>query len=102
MKLAIPTDDKSTVSSVFGRATYFAIYSAPDQEAQFQAGTGAAEHGAGTAAVGSLSQLGVSQVCCAELGPKASEAMVAAGINWTIVRAGESLEAAKAMHVWPR
>jgi predicted Fe-Mo cluster-binding NifX family protein len=96
MILAIPTDDAATVSKVFGRAAQFALYRQTDQSPQLVPGTATAEHGAGTGAVSKLVGLGVSDICAAELGPKAYDAIVAAGIRVTLVKPGIPLaEAAK-------
>ncbi|HPE36057.1 MAG TPA: NifB/NifX family molybdenum-iron cluster-binding protein [Spirochaetales bacterium] len=83
---AIPTDDKSTVSKVFGRATWFALVK--DGGVEFLSGTSANEHGAGTGAVSLLADRGVDEVVAAEVGPKARDSLVAAGIAITLVRAG--------------
>ncbi len=88
---AIPTDDKQTVSKVFGRATYFALSRGAGAELEFLEGTSNAEHGAGTGAAALLAGKGVTEVLGAEFGPKANEALMGAGIAITIVKAGTSL-----------
>jgi len=88
---AIPTDDKQTVSKVFGRAKWFALYKDGSKEAEFLDGSGNAEHGAGTGAAASLIEKAVQQVFAAEVGPKAYDALVAGGVHISIVKAGTAL-----------
>ncbi|OHD18084.1 MAG: hypothetical protein A2087_12705 [Spirochaetes bacterium GWD1_61_31] len=96
MIIAIPTDDKLTVSKVFGRAAWFALFRAADAAPEFIVGNADSEHGAGTSAVAKLVELGVTEVCAPELGPKAYDALAAAAIPATIVKAGTPL--AQAAH----
>jgi predicted Fe-Mo cluster-binding NifX family protein len=94
MKYALPTDDGKAVGSVFGRAKVFAIYDSGDESLSIleNAGMGA-EHGAGTGAAAFLADKGVGCVLAPEVGPKAAEALAAAGICVESVAAGMALEA---------
>lgn len=94
MIIAIPTDDKLTVSKVFGRAQYFAIYRKSEDQAEFVEGTSHAEHGAGTGAVSKLAELGVEKIYAPEIGPKAQEALALTNIIVKKAPAGISLEQA--------
>jgi predicted Fe-Mo cluster-binding NifX family protein len=85
---AIATDDKLTVSKVFGRARYFAIFNGSDAEPLFLEGTFATEHGAGTGAASLLAEHGVQEAIGSEFGPKAQGALIDAGIALTIAKAG--------------
>jgi len=91
MIIAMATDDKQTVSAVFGRAGYFALYKDGQNQPEFIVGSASAEHGAGTGAVSRLAELGVNMVYAAELGPKAKDSLAAAKISVTIVPAGSPL-----------
>lgn len=94
MITGIPTDDKKTVSEVFGRAEFFAIFKDGQSEPEFIEGTARLEHGAGTGAVSLLVNRGVERVCAPKLGPKADEALKLAKIDVKIVSPG--MELAKA------
>jgi len=100
MRYAFPTDDGKTVGKVFGRARSFAIYEdgVPDPLI-LENGGASSEHGAGTGAVAFLAGKGVGFVFAPELGPKAAEAIKAAGIGSKTVDAGLSLEDAMAAMV---
>lgn len=92
MKYAIPTDDGITVSAVFGRAASFAIYDSTDAAPAIIANEGAAsEHGAGTGAAAFLVERGVQTLLAPEVGPKAMEALKAAGIRIQAAPAGAEL-----------
>lgn len=85
---AIATDDKRTVSAVFGRARYFAIFKGDGSEPIFLEGSYDAEHGAGTGAASLLAEQGVEEAIGPEFGPKAQEALIRAGIALTIAKPG--------------
>jgi predicted Fe-Mo cluster-binding NifX family protein len=91
MITVIPTDDKVHVSSVFGRAEWFALYADTSAQPEFLAGNSGAEHGAGTGMAARLVERQVQQICAAEIGPKALEVLKAAGVHIRIVKAGTAL-----------
>ncbi|HOX92273.1 MAG TPA: NifB/NifX family molybdenum-iron cluster-binding protein [Spirochaetales bacterium] len=91
MIIAIPTDDKKTVSSVFGRAEFFALYKDGQSEPEFVSGTEGAEHGAGTGAVSMLVSKGVTRVVAPQLGPKAADSLKVASVEVRIAAAGTEL-----------
>jgi predicted Fe-Mo cluster-binding NifX family protein len=94
MKYGIPTDDGATVSAVFGRAKSFAIYDEEASVLSILANEGASsEHGAGTGAAAFLAGKGVQAILAPEVGPKAAEALRAAGIEIRDVETGAGLEA---------
>lgn len=78
--IALPTDDRKTLSEQFGRAKEFALYTSPDAAPTYIEGGHAKEHGAGTASVSRLVEAGVTRVVAPHLGPKAEQALAAAGI----------------------
>lgn len=91
MITGIPTDDKKTVSEVFGRAEFFAIFVDGKSEPEFIDGTTSQEHGAGTAAVSLLVNRCVERICAPKLGPKAEEALRLAKIDIKTVSPGTEL-----------
>lgn len=102
MKYGLPTDDGGTVSAVFGRAKSFAIYDHADSSYAIVANDGAnSEHGAGTGAAAFLAEKGVGVVIAPEVGPKAAEALKAAGIRIESVKAGVALGDAMADIIAP-
>ena len=102
MKYALPTDDGKTVSGVFGRAKSFAIYDHSDSSYVILPNEGAnSEHGAGTGAAAFLAEKGVEVVIAPELGPKAAQALAAAGIRVERAAAGRGLGDAMADIIVP-
>jgi predicted Fe-Mo cluster-binding NifX family protein len=90
MKYAIPTDDGNTVAKVFGRARSFAIGEGGEYEIVENAGS-FSEHGAGTGAVAFLRERGVRLIASSEIGPKAAQALSAAGMRTLPAAAGAAL-----------
>ncbi len=91
MKYAIPTDDGSTVSPVFGRAQRFALFGDDGMMSIVDNAGANSEHGAGTGAAAFLAERGVGAVMTPEVGPKAADALKTAGISVKPVRAGGAL-----------
>ncbi|HOJ04965.1 MAG TPA: NifB/NifX family molybdenum-iron cluster-binding protein [Bacteroidota bacterium] len=85
MIIAIPAHAEgwnAEVDERFGRARGFALVDSESGAWRFvDNGTADAEHGAGTGAVRSLLQLGVAVLLAGRVGPKAAEALEAAGIT---------------------
>lgn len=95
MTYGIPTDDGETVSAVFGRARSFAICDPGTKALAIVPNEGAnSEHGAGTGAAAFLAEKGIEVVVAPEVGPKALEALRAAGIRVVSVPAGLDLDKA--------
>jgi len=92
MKYALPTNDGKTVSDVFGRAASFALYDTIDGSFAIVPNSGGnSEHGAGTGAASFLAEQGVKAVIAPEVGPKASAALVQAGIKILAAQEGKEL-----------
>lgn len=89
--IAVPTDDKVKVSPVFGRAQFLALFKDKTTAPEFIEGAAAQTHGAGTGMVNVLLEHKVTEVYAAEIGPKAYDALIAADIATTIVKAGTAL-----------
>jgi predicted Fe-Mo cluster-binding NifX family protein len=97
MTYGIPTNDGKTVSAVFGRAKSFAIFENEDANYIIVPNEGyQTEHGAGTGAVSLLVQKGITTVIAPEIGPKATQALEAAGISIKNAEAGIPLGVALA------
>jgi len=95
MKYAVPTDDGTTVGKTFGRAVSFAIFDQADSSMVIVENAGiSAEHGAGTGAAAFLADKGVDILIAPEVGPKAAQALAAAGIKIAATSSGTPLRTA--------
>jgi predicted Fe-Mo cluster-binding NifX family protein len=102
MKYALPTDDGKTFSKVFGRAKSFALYNHEGSNCVILANEGAcSEHGAGTGTASFLAEKEVGRVIAPEVGPKAMQALRAAGIKIETAQAGIELGEAMAKFIVP-
>ncbi|MBN2874628.1 MAG: hypothetical protein JXM71_05995 [Spirochaetales bacterium] len=94
MIVAVPTDDKKVVSTIFGKAAWFALFDDAGGCLQYIRGLPGAETDAGLGAVTLLAEHGVTELHAADVGMKAGEALIAAGISTMLVRAGTPLQEA--------
>ena len=80
----------------FGRAPGFVLVNAEEETTEWldNSSSGDAAHGAGTATVQALVRAGVECVVTGRVGPKASDALEAAGIPVVLVETGITVEQA--------
>ncbi|HHV16727.1 MAG TPA: hypothetical protein GXX58_09195 [Gelria sp.] len=97
-KIAICSTDSSPSSPVdgrFGRCSYFVIWDAEAKQYEALSNTGPdAAHGAGTGAVQALLRNNVDLVISQRVGPKAFEALQAAGLKIFAIGDAKTVEEA--------
>lgn len=90
MKVAISIDSRgedATVSEVFGRCKFFALYDTSSKDLSFIDNPGfSQQRGAGIAAAQTLIQNKVIQVYCGNIGPNAEIAVSGGNISVNIVK----------------
>lgn len=77
MIIAVPTNDKKTVSDVFGRAGFFALYDTEKKEITYldNSANAALPGGAGINAGSMLLENNISKIVTIDFGPKAKDVM---------------------------
>ncbi len=100
MKIAVATNDKTSVNREFARALFFALYDDSGKTFDFLDNSESqnAAHGAGIMAANTLKKNSVDAVLAFQLGPKALDGLKTNGIKIFRVNAGVALTEAVKMY----